>query len=331
MPSFDGGQKSDATYARYNSEGILLVRQFIKESDRADFGFMGQEVITVAACRWLLSQDHRWSASHVRLKCAIFTQRIELLAASEMIPNSEAEKLLTALKSQRPKPIVKGEARHPKRREQRAQSKVVRPRNLRKLVRHLIAQRDEFSSWIAGYLQIASRIGFRPGEMIAVQIKGRTLFAPAEKVTNGRGLADTVEIIIGDDYPERFIVKLRAWIDGTSRWSKLYGGSEALRAAMRERIRRACEDRLRIPVVALYALRHFAIACFKKSGWSRAEIAAAVNHVSDRTAGERYGKGRNGIKRPRRLFRVDPARVARVRHSARKFVPLAESAKRKII
>jgi len=84
-------------------------------------------------------------------------------------------------------------------------------------------------------------------------------------------------------------------------------------------------------MVAPYALRHFAVSCMKRSGWSAAEIAAVVNHASDRTASERYGKGRNGIKRPRGLFRVDPARVARVRHSARKFVPLAERAKRKKI
>lgn len=117
MSSFGGGQKSDATYARYNNEGILLARQFIKESDRADLGSMSQEDISVAACRWMLSQHNRWSADHVRLKCAVFTQRIETFAATGMISDSEAENLLEALRNERPKPLVKGGPHHPDRRE----------------------------------------------------------------------------------------------------------------------------------------------------------------------------------------------------------------------
>jgi hypothetical protein len=124
--------------------------------------------------------------------------------------------LLYSLKRTRPKAADKEMPRHPAWRKQRPQRKIVRPKNLKRLTRHFLTRRNEFSIWVAGYLQIASRIPSRPGEVIAMRLKGRVLSAPAEKVSDERGLADTVEIIIGDRYPEKYIARLRSWIAGRS-------------------------------------------------------------------------------------------------------------------
>jgi integrase len=191
---------------------------------------------------------------------------------------------------------------------------------LGQLIRFFKKKPDRISAWIVGYLIVASRVGWRPGEILALRLIGRILSAPAEKVGNLRGLCDTVEITIGERYPEKYLAQLQRWIAETQQLADIYGCREALKDAMAERIRRACLL-LGIPGLAPYALRHFAIACLKRSGWSREEIAAIVNHGSNRTAGERYGKARNGIKRPKPIFSVDPARVAAVRRNAKEFTP----------
>lgn len=89
-------------------------------------------------------------------------------------------------------------------------------------------------------------------------------------------------------------------------------------AAVRERLRSRCDD-AKVTPFSPYDLRHFAIANMKKSKRSRQEIAAVVNHLSDRTAGEHYGKARSGFRRAKAMFSVAPERIAEVRRSARRF------------
>jgi len=316
MPPFAIENKSDATFARYNRLSINLNKQYLAEVGEP--GWVNTEDVSIAAAKWFLRQNRRWARTHIRLLAAALTQSIEALTASGLVSETIGLELLTALRSQRPESAKEDLPRHPAWREQQQQNKTLRPQNLRRLTRHLGAKKDDFSKWISGYLQIGSRAGWRPGELLRSRCENRILSAPAEKVGENRGLFPTVELIIGADYPERFIAGLRLWITETPRWTEKYGDQERLMAAMRERIRRACQT-LKLPIVSPYVLRHFAIASLKKSGWTRAEIAALVNHLSDRTVTEHYGKGRSGRKRPRALFRVDPARVKLVRRAARTF------------
>jgi integrase len=87
---------------------------------------------------------------------------------------------------------------------------------------------------------------------------------------------------------------------------------------MNGRLANACKA-LTITRVSTYALRHFAISCMKKSGFSQSEIAVLVNHASNRTSSERYGKGRYGIKRARQMLRFQEWRLHLVRDKARPF------------
>jgi hypothetical protein len=57
----------------------------------------------------------------------------------------------------------------------------------------------------------------------------------------------------------------------------------------------------------------------KRSGFTRAEIAVLVNHATDRTATEKYGKGRGGIKRAKKMLVFQEARLVLVRDKARTF------------
>lgn len=67
-------------------------------------------------------------------------------------------------------------------------------RELRALVSYFRSEDGEFSLWIAGYIMLASRLGWRPGEILILQREGSLLRARAEKQSNQRGLTDTCEI-----------------------------------------------------------------------------------------------------------------------------------------
>lgn len=320
MPPFTIGEKSQSTVARYNEECRILVRQFITQNttddDILDWDDATRMTLT---CRWFLQQHHRWVASHVRLKANALVQRVDIMIGFGLIQEQSGKALMQALKEDRPKAAKEGE-RHPAWRPQEPQQKKVRAKHLRKLIRCLLLRKDSWSHWTAGYLQFGSRIPFRPGEIFTIKLNGRVVSGPAEKVTDDRGLFDTVEIIIGDRLPQKYVDQLSNWIDERRGWLEKFGSHEALLAAMREKIRRACV-KMRIPNICPYALRHFAIACLKRSGWTREEIAVVANHLTNRTAGDHYGKARSGIKRSSRLLFVDRERVLAVRLKAREYRP----------
>jgi integrase len=196
---------------------------------------------------------------------------------------------------------------------------------LRRLIEYFRDRVAGFSRWIAGYIIVASRLGWRPGEMLMLQREGHFLRATAEKHTNGRGLTDTCEINIGA-YCERsrlfkslsLTSEFDKWIADTRKWESYYGGLAGLQDNINARLATACKNR-KIKRVCTYTFRHFAISCMKASGFSSAEIAVIVNHASDRTAGEHYGRRRHGFKRAKKMLRFDHARLPLVRAKARKF------------
>lgn len=323
-------EMSDKTYARYGEEAILAARQFVHETDRDDISDLSTEDKIVAACRWVLDQHDRWSKDHIRVKCVSMALQLEILLLCELISQPTGQLLLRSLQKQGPRPIGTSEQVNPNRRDQRARNGVIiRTKALRKLEKRLIKSNEDFARWIAGFLIIASRLGWRPTELLDIILVGRILSAPAEKYRRGggefregplgqaadRGLFECLEIRIGDRYPEKMLVALQSWIGQTAHWREIYGGNGPV---IRERLRRACKV-LRILQFTPYDLRDFAIASMKCSGRSRQEIAAVVNHLSDRTAGENYGKARSGARRPRGMFSVDHGRVAMVRKSAREY------------
>lgn len=328
---------SDETYARYNDEVIMVVRQFGRESDRDDLPDLSTEDLVVAACRWVLSQHDRWGKDFIRIRCCALAQQVEILKSCDLIPNTEAAGLLQDLKTRRPRPVGSSDRVNPARRDQKTKNgTIVRNKALRAVIRLFANSDDKFDQWIAGLLKILSWIGWRPGEILNLLLLGRILSAPAEKFrrvpgenadeakqkdgagSGDRGLFERLEIRIGERYPENVLVALQRWIEEIARWCEVYDGEEPLMAAVRERIRRACND-VGVKPFSLYDLRHFAIANMKKSKRSRQEIAAVVNHLSDRTAGEHYGKARSGFRRPKAMFSVAPERIAEVRKSARRF------------
>ena len=304
--------QSDATYSVYNHDAVMRVGQFVRESKRDDIADMAHEDCIVAATKWFLDGHGRWSQAYIRRTAAALSQRIEQLGESELIPSSHARALLDALKNARPQ----------SKRQRRRAAKNIKLADLRRLIGFFRDQGDRLNLWIAGYLQIASRLGWRPGEMVAMWIDGNDLCAFAEKHTDKCSLCPTCKIGL-HEYPRRLIEKLAEWISETDKLANERGGRWKLRDLVKKRISRACK-KLKIKAISLYTLRHCAISCMKKSGLTREQIATIVNHKCTRTATERYGKARTGTKRAKKMFRIDQQRLALVRSNARAYTPKAE-------
>lgn len=333
---FPTAETSLDTIAVYERDAIRFVVQYARECepDACDIPY---ERLVVLAVRWFLNTHGRWSEAYIRRLANALHQRLARLVAMELIddrPDPE-KSLFWALKNKRPQSTEKTaqatkkskSVAHQKRvagkkKKRKKYRKSVRTQELRALINYFRDKADGFSHWIAGYLLIASRIGWRPGEIVALRREGYFLRAQAEKRSNGRGLADTCEVEVSA-YPAWVVARIDRWIADIGKWGEQYGGSWNLRVVMNARLATACRS-LGIRRVSTYTLRHFAISCMKKSGFSRSEIAVLLNHATNRTASEKYGKGRSGIKRAKKMLRFERARLHIVREKARPYSPKVE-------
>lgn len=323
---------SDETIARYGIDATKFIGHYCRKHpvEVCDAPYESRVVMAVL---WFLSRHGKWSDSYIRLIAVALRQQVEMLVMMDLLlDNPELEKsLLWRLKNDRPQSIRKAKkeakksnaAAHQKKviakeKQRKAPRKSISPQELRALVKYFRGKADGFSLWIVGYLLVASRLGWRPGEIVTLRREGNFLRTPAEKHTNGRGLADTCEIDISA-YPKWLIDRLDQWISATKKWEEKYGGLWKVRSAMNSRLATA-SGALGIKRVPTSVLRHFAIACMKRSGFSKSEIAVIVNHASNRTATEKYGKAREGIKRAKKMLRFNEERLQLVRDPPRKSV-----------
>ena len=97
-------KKSDQTYARYNYMAVQCIGQFVHESQRDDLTDLAYEDLSVAAANNFSHSDGRWSKDYIRQLAGVLTQWIEHLGNAELIPASQTQALLRALKEARPAP-----------------------------------------------------------------------------------------------------------------------------------------------------------------------------------------------------------------------------------
>jgi integrase len=330
---FAEAQRSPETIAEYEHEAGRLVAQYVRENP-------GHELRAplVQTAHWFLNSHGRWEKNTIRSYAAALDQEMgSMLDYDTFDPDSEEALLLWRLKNERPDPV--GKTRKSKESKQVAhQQKVAAKKKKRKkhrksipvgelraLIRFFRSKDDEFSHWIAGYIMVASRLGWRPGEVLVLRREGNFLRAQAEKHSNQRGLTDTCEIDFSAYLEKSGLIKeaslvseLDKWIADTCKWKAYYGGRSKLQDNINSRLATACKN-FKLKRICTYSFRHFAISCLKASGFSRAEIAVILNHATDRTAGEHYGKRRQGIKRARKMLAFDRARLPLVREKARSF------------
>jgi integrase len=334
--------RSPETIAEYERETGRLVAQCQREKPGN-----GPRAPLVRTALWFLNEHGRWAGNTIRLYANALEQEMgRMLDYDTFDPESEEALLLRRLKKDRPSPAVKIKKSEKakmvvhqqkvaaKKKKKRKPRKSIPMSELRELIRYFRSRGDEFSLWIAGYIILASRLGWRPGEMLVLQREGHFLRSDAEKHTNGRGLMDRCEIDINAYLERSRLIKsvsitsaLDKWLADIHKWKTYYGGSSKLHDNINARLARACKIR-KIKRVCTYTFRHFAISCLKASGFSRAEIAVIVNHASDRTAGEHYGRRRHGFRRAKKMLGFDKARLPLVRARSRKFDRISTPAKK---
>jgi hypothetical protein len=310
MPLRVTNMQSTATGFAYKRDADSFMRLFFKErydelnAYPCDINDWPKEELFCAGVRFFLEQNGRWSAVHIRRIALGLQPMLDTVVALDSVPDAEC--LLKALQnpSSRPQPAAG---------KQRRYRKSVKNSELRRLINHL-RHGDEFSVWIAGYIIIATRLGWRPSEIISIWREGHFVRSVAAKHTNSRGLCDFCEIDISA-YPSRFMAHLDHWIDETKTWLTKY---RSLLDAINGRLRLACKS-LGLRRICTYTFRNFAIACAKASGFSVTEIAVLINHASNRTASEGYGKRRSGFKRAKKMLRYQAPRLSLVRDRFRSF------------
>jgi integrase len=330
---FAKAQRSHQTIADYEREAGRLVAQYLRENPHDK-----PRAPLVQTANWFLNSHSRWGQNTVRGYAAALHQEMgRMLEYDTFDPDSEEPLLIWRLKNDRPKPaekikkskkgkqVVQQKKVAAKKKKRKQHRKLLPVSELRALIRYFRSKDDEFSLWIAGYIILASRLGWRPGEILILQREGNFLRAGAEKHTNGRGLTDTCEIDIGAYFERSRLIKnvfltseLDKWIADTRKWEANYGGLSQLQDNINTRLATACK-KCKVKRVCTYTFRHFAISCLKASGFSRAEIAVIVNHATDRTSTEHYGRRRHGFKRAKKMLRIDKARLHMVRDKARNF------------
>ena len=229
-------QTSDRTLAVYDADAIKFIGQYCRENepDACDIDY---ESLVVLAVRWFLNSHGRWSKVHIRRTANALYNRVELLVNMELIDDGQRQSeksLLWKLKNRRPEPAGKSNKRASKE-KRKGYRKSVKPEELRQIIKYFRRKGDGFSHWIAGYLLIASRIGWRPGEIVVLRREGNFLRAKAEKHSNGRGLTDTCEVDISA-YPQWLIARLDQWIADIGKWEEKYEGLWNLRTVMNGRL-----------------------------------------------------------------------------------------------
>lgn len=337
--------------AHYSNQAIQLISEFQREHPDAD----QRTLPIIQATTWFLNSPGRWTAPSVKVYALALQQEITaLLEFDAFDPDSPEGQLLTRLEQSPPEPSKKSKkskkekaVAHQKNvaaKEKKAAAKRKKRRKslpmkeLRGLLRYFRSREDEFSLWIAGYIIIASRLGWRPGEIINSYREGAFILSAAEKNTNNRGLTSTCEVDISAYFEKASLIKsaslasmIDRWMADAQKWKAYYGGQTKLLANINGRLATACKKvaidgrlataskKVGIKRVCTYTFRHFAISCMKASNFTCADIAVIVNHASNRTATEHYGKRQHGVKRPKKMLGFDPLRVHLVRNLARSF------------
>jgi integrase len=334
---FTEGQPSPETIADYQREANRLVRQCLRETFKDEEPLLFDSPLLRTAS-WFLNSHERWSQNTIRRYTAALKQEVGRLGLSGEFDDTRVlGEMLWRLEHDRPRPISNVEKSKKgkqlshqkkvatKKKTRKKYRKSLPLKELRALIEFFRRKADSFSLWIVGYIFIASRLGWRPGEIVALKRDGSFLRAEAEKCTNGRGLTDTCEINIsahiersGLFKKQNLLSQLDKWIADASKWEAYYGGNAELRDNINSRLASACE-KIGIKRVCTYTFRNFAISCMKASGFSQSEIAVIVNHATNRTASEHYGRRRFGRKRARKMLGFDPARLLLVRNTARIF------------
>jgi hypothetical protein len=279
--------------------GPALVRQI-----QSELGEQGSHIGRVIEC--FFAADGRYTTRSQDALVESLNAEVQARAASGAISRSDEETLLARLRlSTRPK-LQRA------RRGKNTSAKKLKSMNFHDfeiLRRHLAKKADKQSLAASRYLAFGVLLGLRPGEFRSARLEGTTLHWIAEKTSAVRGNAKNPELHL--KWPEQWMTGLRWFLeylkpyrDDDEKWTRF---TDRLRA----RIAYACKSKC-IARISLYITRDLFIASELLAGTDPLEVAAKVNHRSERTQRRHYAKKGSGFPLVRSLTSIDPARVQTV-------------------
>jgi integrase len=135
-------------------------------------------------------------------------------------------------------------------------------------------------------LESSARTGARPSELLHARLVGRMLLVLNGKNSHGRAPGITRRIAL-ERMSEPLLKATSCLLATIKLLVAKYGSVERVCRILSERLARVCK-RLGLVRFSLYALRHVAIATWKRAGLDPIEIAALAGHISTRTAWRSY-------------------------------------------
>nr|MBF0683784.1 hypothetical protein [Pseudomonas sp.] len=163
-------------------------------------------------------------------------------------------------------------------------------------LKRLVLEQEGHSAMAAGlYVLVAPRIGMRPIELIDAEVKGAVLWIRTAKARRDTPPYRTLSL---KRFSETFIEALR-WLCILARAGTRDGSGSTAEERFEAWRNRVAEALARASAaatgkrLALYSFRHTAIATWKASGFSAAEIAEMAGHLRLESAGH-YASAKHG-------------------------------------
>jgi len=149
---------------------------------------------------------------------------------------------------------------------------------------------SEMAAFAALFLRVNPEIGLRPKEWAGARIESDTLIVQNAKNSHGRSTGETRTLIFCDESLQNDVARAFGMRD---EFVSNYGTWEKIQDKLRIFLRNF--SRIHgLPNINMYATRHQFSANIKSAGFSKREVADAMGHASDETAGAHYGKRRSG-------------------------------------
>jgi integrase len=269
-----------STVMQYRKAAAQIIKQSRPDDD-------GDDVSRLAhAIAWFSERAGSWTKATIRHHRAALRQSIFDLEAALGLSSVIVDELLELL-------TVSPE---PKSNNARRLASARKRTNLRqeecsRLVASLAAKPTNTARLLAGLLAFGAVLGLRPVEWRDAILRGNMLFVRCAKATNGRGIAEVRSLVL-DGFGQQEIADLGHFIGAFQLAARLAGCWQVFHERLAKALCRACQ-KIGIEKIALYTLRHVALATAKRTLTAR-EVAAVAGHASERTAQQCYAKKRAG-------------------------------------
>jgi integrase len=289
--------------ADYRTEYRQLIERSNPDTDAGDFSRLSNVIL------WFSRQDGVWSAATIRKYRASLRLAIEDWAtAAPDADEIRVWRLQSDLDHATPAPRDK---KSPPQTSAKKRLKFTQSEH-EVVATYLASTKSSTSHRLVGLLAFGVRFGLRPHEWLYAYCRDNVLVVRCAKRTNGRGVADTRLIDLSDMGAarrrelSRFIHSFQNAAAREAVWQRFY-------ERLSKSLARACE-KLDVPKICLYSLRHQAIATAKRY-MTRAEVAALAGHATVATAARHYARRSGGWRVDPRI-RPSPSTVARVKPCA---------------